>query len=208
MPECGVPFSSILMRSGKQAGTCVGLQGAGEGGKGLPLPRQRSQSHLLGPVYSQLSKPCSPEKPSPHPSWVTNPDPAKKAGQQPVPREGLSRSHPTSSSEATWISPSPGVRGTQRDGGGQVGALLEASFLFSHVGQDTPLCSQSYLLLVITIPLTPTQSQMVLTVCQAIHIPDQTLMESSRGSVVGPRLQMRKPRLTKKRPWPGRKAGE
>lgn len=78
--------------------------------------------------------------------------------------------------------------------------MLEASFLFSHVGQDTPLCSQSYLLLVITIPLTPTQSQMVLTVCQAIHIPDQTLMESSRGSVVGPRLQMRKPRLTKKRP--------
>lgn len=123
--------------------------GAGEGGKGLPLTSQRSQTHLLGPVYSQLPKPCSPEKPSPHPSWVTTPDPAQKAGQQPVPGKDSATLTPHPPQGIPGSSPSPGARGTRRDGGGQVGALLESQLPLLSTWDRTlpsapsPICSWS-----------------------------------------------------------------
>lgn len=100
--------------------------GAGEGGK-VPLTSQRSQTHLLGPVYSQLPEPPVPRKSRAHilPGSPPQTLPRRQAAAS-CPGKDSASLTPCPPQGLPGFPPSPGARGTRRDGGGQVGVLLES----------------------------------------------------------------------------------
>lgn len=127
--------------------------GVGEAGKGLPLTSQRSQTGLLGPVYSQLPKPWSPGKAEPTSFLGHHPRPCPE-GRTAVGAQGRTQPpHPRPPQGLLGSPPSPGARGTRWWAGRGIARKPASSSL--HLGQDTPLCSQSDLLTVITIPIPP-----------------------------------------------------
>lgn len=170
--------------------------GVGESGMGLPLTSQRSQTRLLGPVYSQLPKPWSPGKAEPTSFLGHHPRPCPE-GRTAASAQG--RTHPPHPCPAQGLPgspPSPGARGTRRDGGGQVRALPESQLpLLSTWDRTLPsapsqICSWS----------SPSPSHHPVpggTGCQAICIQDQNADGKLQRRCSWPQLADEKTKLTK-----------